>query len=76
MQPYKVGNYFYTHFVDESEETLCELPTVTQLAQEGWEELLHVQGRWDGCEEIALVQGKEQWLRFAGALWRDTPRPR
>ena len=45
MQPYKVGNYFYTHFVDESEETLCELPTVTQLAQEGWEELLHVQGQ-------------------------------
>ena len=42
MQPYKVGNYFHTHFVDES---LCELPTVTQLAQEGWEELLHVQGQ-------------------------------
>jgi len=22
---------------------------------------------WDGCEEIPLVQGKEQRLRFAGA---------
>ena len=27
-------------------------------------------------EEIPLVQGKEQWLPFAGAAMRDTPCPR
>ena len=26
-----------------------------------------VKVRRGGCEEIPLVQGKEQWLRFAGA---------
>lgn len=31
-------------------------------AQEGWEELLRIQG-----QEGRLVQGKKQWLRFAGA---------
>ena len=31
-----------------------------------------------GCEEIPLVQGKEQWLRFAGAAIKrySTPRVR
>ena len=37
-------------------------------AQEGQEELLHVQG-----EEIPLVQGKEQRLRFAGAAVKGYP---
>ena len=32
--------------------------------------------RKGGSEEIPLVQGKEQWLHFAGAAVRDTPRPR
>ena len=32
--------------------------------------------RRGGSEEIPLVQGKEQWLGFAGAVVRDTPRPR
>ena len=33
--------------------------------------------RKDGSEEIPLVQGKEHWLRFAGAaVKRYTPRPR
>ena len=40
---------------------------VAAWAQEGLEELLHVQGQEGGSEEIPLVQGKEQWLCFAGA---------
>ena len=35
--------------------------------QEGHEELLHVQGQEGRPWEIPLVQGKEEWLRFAGA---------
>ena len=35
-------------------------------AQEGREELLHVQGQEGRREDISLVQGKEQLLRFAG----------
>ena len=42
-------------------------------AQEGWEELLHVQGQEGGGEEIPLVQGKEQQLRFAGAAVKRYP---
>ena len=40
---------------------------VAAQAQEGQEELLHVQGQEGWQEEIPLLQGKEQWLRFAGA---------
>jgi len=29
--------------------------------------------RRGGCEEISLVQGKEQWLRFAGAAVKRYP---
>ena len=32
-------------------------------AQEGLEELLHIQGQEGWREEIPLVQGKERWLR-------------
>ena len=43
-----------------------ELPhvqgAVAARAQEGLEELLHFQ-----CQEGRLVQGKKQWLHFAGA---------
>ena len=46
-----------------------ELPHVQGAAavwvQEGQEEPLHIQDT--PREEIPLVQGKEQWLRFAGA---------
>ena len=42
-------------------------------AQEGLEELFHVQGQ-EGCgEEILLVQGKEQRLHFAGAVMKRYP---
>ena len=29
--------------------------------------------RWDGGEEIPLIQGKEQWLHFAGAAVKRYP---
>ena len=32
--------------------------------------------RKGGGEEIALVQGKEQWLRFAGAAMQRYPTPK
>ena len=32
--------------------------------------------RKDGGEEIALIQGKEQWLRFAGAAVKRYPTPK
>ena len=45
-------------------------------AQEGLEELLHVQDQGGGSEEIPLVQGKEQRLRFAGAAMKRYPTPK
>jgi len=46
---------------------------VAAWAQEGLEELFHVQFQ-DRCrEEIPLIQGKEQWLRFAGAAVKRYP---
>ena len=42
-------------------------------AQEGLEELFQVQGRGGGGEEIPLVQGKEQQLRFAGVAVKRYP---
>ena len=41
--------------------------------QEGQEELLHIQVRRGGGEEMPLVQGKEQQLRFAGAAVKRYP---
>ena len=32
--------------------------------------------RKGGSEEITLVQGKEQWLRFAGAAVKRYPMPK
>ena len=29
--------------------------------------------RWGGHEEIPLIQGKEQWLHFAGAAMKRYP---
>ena len=46
---------------------------VAARAQEGLEELSHVEGQEGGGEEIPLVQGKEQWLRFAGAAVKRYP---
>ena len=48
-----------------------ELPyiqgAVAALAQEGLEELSHIEGQEGWREEIPLIQGKEQRLHFAGA---------
>ena len=41
--------------------------------QEGLEELLHIQGQEGQGEKIPLVQGKEQWLRFAGTAVKRYP---
>ena len=46
---------------------------VAAWAQGGLEELLHIQVRSGGSEEIYLVQGKEQWLRFAGIAVKRKP---
>ena len=46
---------------------------VAAQAQEGLEELSHIEGQeWCG-KEIPLVQGKEQWLCFAGAAMKRYP---
>ena len=44
--------------------------------QEGLKELFHIQGRRGGGEEIPLIQGKEQRLRFAGAAMKRYPTPK
>ena len=43
---------------------------------QGLEELSHVEGQEGRCKEIPLVQGKEQWLRFAGAAMKRYPTPK
>ena len=40
---------------------------VAAWAQEGLEELSHIEGQEGWREEIPLIQGKEQRLHFAGA---------
>ena len=40
---------------------------VAMQAQEGPEELSHIEGQEGGGKEIPLIQGKEQGLCFAGA---------
>ena len=42
-------------------------------AQEGREELLRVQGQGGSREEIPLLRGMEQQLRFAGAAVKRYP---
>ena len=42
----------------------------------GLEELFHVKVRRGGSEEIPLVQGKEQQLRFAGTAVKRYPTPK
>ena len=46
------------------------------LGAGGLEELFHIKVRRGGDEEIPLVQGKEQRLRFAGAAMRRYPMPK
>ena len=49
---------------------------VAARAQEGLEELPHVEGQEGGSEEIPLILGKEQWLHFAGAAVKRYPMPK
>ena len=46
---------------------------VAAWAQEGLEELSHVEGQEGGSEEIPFIQGKEQELHFAGAAVKRYP---
>ena len=45
-------------------------------AQKGLEELSHVEGQEGNGEEIPFVQGKEQWLRFAGVAMKRYRTPK
>ena len=45
-------------------------------AQEGLEELSHAEGQERSSKEIPLVQGKEQWLCFAGAAVKRYSMPK
>ena len=49
---------------------------VAARVQEGLEELSHAEGHKGGSEEIPLIQGKEQWLSFAGAAVKRYPPPK
>ena len=49
---------------------------VAARAQEGLEELSHVEGQEGQSEEIPLLQGKEQQLCFAGAAVQRYPTPK
>ena len=46
---------------------------VAVWAQEGLEELFHIQGQWGIGEEICLIQGKEQQLCFTRAAVKRHP---
>ena len=49
---------------------------VAVWAQEGLEEPSNVEGQEGQREEIPLIQGKEQWLHFAGAVVKRYPMPK
>ena len=49
---------------------------VPAWVQEGLEEPSNVEGQKGGCEEISLIQGKEQQLCFAGAAVKRYPTPK
>ena len=49
---------------------------MAEQAQEGLEELSHVEGQERRGKEIPLIQGKEQWLCFAGAAVKRHPMPK
>ena len=49
---------------------------VAVRAQEDLEKLSHVEVREGWWEEIPLIQGKEQWLCFAGAAVKRYPTPK
>ena len=49
---------------------------VAVWTQEGLEEPSHIEGQEGQWEEIPLIQGKEQWLCFAGAAVKRYPTPK
>ena len=63
------------HFTCGWHSQICILNTSKGhlRVHEGLEELLHIQVRRGGPEEVPLVQGKEQLLHFAGAAMNRYP---
>ena len=49
---------------------------MAEQAQEGLEELSHVEGQERRGKEIPLIQGKEQQLRFPGTAMKRYPTPK
>ena len=49
---------------------------VVVQAQEGLEELSHIEGQEEQGKDIPLVQGKEHWLCFAGEAVKRYPTPK
>ena len=49
---------------------------VAARAQEGLEELSHIEGQEGRWEEIPLIRGKKQQLSFAGAAVKRYPTPK
>ena len=49
---------------------------VAVRAQEGLEDPSHVEGQQGQQEEIPFIQGKEQWLCFAGVAVKRYPTPK
>ena len=47
---------------------------VAAWVQEGLEEPSHLKFRKGGIEQTPLIQGKEQWLRFARAAVKRYPK--
>ena len=44
--------------------------------QEGLEEPSHTEGQEGRRDKIPLIQGKEQWLCYAGAVMKRYPMPK
>ena len=63
-------SYLFKYFSQEQPHTQG---VVAAWEQEGLEDYPTLKVRKGGGEEKTLVQGKEQWLRFAGAAVKRYP---
>ena len=67
-------NYPKSEVRDSSREEQPHVQGVVAVqAQEGLEEPSHIEGQEGQREEIPLIQGKEQQLRFAGGAAKRYP---
>ena len=70
-RPYKLFTKEDTHIVEEHTAGCSELIPIRKIRSNPT-----LKVRKGGGEEIPLVQGKEQWLRFAGAAVKRYPTPK